>query len=127
MTKAIRDIHIIPTNRKRIDLTLPIIVLDAIEKISDRQGKTRTQFIEDSLRETLNNLHYRIKGEIEHADLTDDDLKTEKPKFKRLYGEQNGIRNYQRVFGTDQQRRAIERQDTAMSKLWETPIANNAL
>ena len=61
------------------------------------------------------------------ADLTDDDLKTEKPKFKRLYGEQNGIRNYQRVFGTDQQRRAIERQDTAMSKLWETPIANNAL
>ena len=41
----------------------------------------------------------------------DEDLKTEKPKFIKLHGSQNGVRAYKKYFGNELQQRIIQRED----------------
>jgi hypothetical protein len=74
MNNTTSDIHITPTKRKRIDLTLPPLLLETVDRIAQRQEKDRTAFIEDAIREKLNSMNIRIKGEIDYPDCTDEEL-----------------------------------------------------
>jgi len=46
--------------RKQIGIKLPIMLISIIDEISIKQAKSRTTFIEESVREKLNQLKVKI-------------------------------------------------------------------
>ena len=46
--------------RKQIGIKLPIMLINIIDDISIKQAKSRTNFIEEAIREKLNNLKIKI-------------------------------------------------------------------
>jgi hypothetical protein len=81
MNNTTSEIHVTPAKRKRIDLTLPPLLLETVDRIAQRQEKDRTAFIEDAIREKLNSMNVRIKGEIDYPNLTNDDLETTEEQY----------------------------------------------
>lgn len=52
--------------RKQIGIKLPIMLISIIDEISIKQAKSRTTFIEEAVREKLNQL--KVKIPVEHKE-----------------------------------------------------------